>query len=69
MASFSIQSGVAAFRTQLAYHHAYDYGSPFAYADDPAALPGPRVDQRDSLMAMLADEMRNSQETFAEHFQ
>ena len=57
-----------AFRTQLAYQHAHHHGSPFAYADDPTALPGLRSDQRNRFLATLADEMDNSKETFAEHF-
>jgi abortive infection bacteriophage resistance protein len=57
-----------AFRTQLAYHHAHKYGSPFAYADNPSALPGLSADQRNRFLAKLADEMHNSKETFAEHF-
>jgi len=57
-----------AFRTQLAYQHAHHYGSPFGYADNPAALPGLTTDQRNRFLATLADEMHNSKETFAEHF-
>ncbi len=57
-----------AFRTQLAYQHAHHHGSAFAYADDPAALPGLRADQRNRFLATLADDMLNSKETFAEHF-
>lgn len=57
-----------AFRTRLAYHHAHYYSDPFAYANDPAALPGLLADQRQRFLATLAKEMQSSKETFAEHF-
>lgn len=58
-----------AIRTQLAYHHAHHSKNPFAYADDPAALPALPVDQRDRLLAQIREETRNSRETFVKHFQ
>ncbi len=57
-----------AIRTQLAYHHAHHHGCCFAYAEKPDGLPDIRSDQRNKFLAALADEMRNSKETFAEHF-
>ncbi len=57
-----------AVRSQLAYHHAHHHGSPFAYADDPKALPGLRPDQRQRFFDDMAGQLRNSKEMFVEHF-
>lgn len=57
-----------AFRTQLAYQHAHHHNHAFAYALDPATLPGLRADQRNRFLSALSDEMQNSKETFVEHF-
>lgn len=57
-----------AVRTQLAYHLAHAGGDPFAYADDPLALPNLAADERQRLRAELAEETAHSKETFAEHF-
>jgi abortive infection bacteriophage resistance protein len=63
----AIERVEVAFRTQLVYHHAHLHGA-FGYANDPTTLPDLRGDQRDRLLAALADELLNSKETFAEHF-
>lgn len=57
-----------AVRTLLAYHHAHRSQSPFAYADDPAALPGLPPDQRQRFLDSLREETRSSSETFVKHF-
>ncbi|MDA8118284.1 MAG: Abi family protein [Actinomycetota bacterium] len=57
-----------AVRTQLAYHHSHHCGNPFAYADDPTALPSLAADQRDRLLAEISEQTRNSRETFVQHF-
>jgi abortive infection bacteriophage resistance protein len=38
------------FRGQLAYHFAHEFNCPFAYADDPAALPNLRSDRRNHFL-------------------
>ena len=57
-----------AVRTRLAYCLAHQSGDPFAYATDPAALPGLPPDERIRFLADLANETAHSKETFAEHF-
>ncbi|HLA84244.1 MAG TPA: Abi family protein [Thermoguttaceae bacterium] len=57
-----------AVRTQLAYHLAHQSGDPFAYAIDPAVLPGLSFDQRQRLLEDLTGETVHSKETFVEHF-
>lgn len=56
------------FRGQLAYHFAHEFPCPFAYADDPAALPNLSQDRRNRFLAMLADDLESSKEVFVEHF-
>ena len=56
------------FRGQLAYHFAHEFNCPFAYADDPAALPNLRSDRRNRFLTMLADDLSSSKEVFVEHF-
>jgi len=56
------------FRGQLAYHFAHEFNCPFAYADDPAALPNLRSDRRNHFLRMLADDLSSSKEVFVEHF-
>ena len=56
------------FRGQLAYHFAHEFKCPFAYADDPAALPNLRSDRRNKFLAMLADDLNSSKEVFVDHF-
>lgn len=57
-----------ALRTQLAYRHAHQYSTPFAYADDPAALPGLTPDQRIRFLGQMQEETQHSKETFVTHF-
>lgn len=57
-----------AVRTRVAYHLAHQGGDPFAYADDPAALPNLPTDERARFLSDLAEETDRSRETFAEHF-
>lgn len=57
-----------AVRTQLAYHHAHQYQSPFAYADAPEALPRLPIEQRNRFLAKIKEETQKSGETFVEHF-
>lgn len=57
-----------AVRTMLAYEHAHAFKSPFAYAEDSAALPGLDKEQRARLLDSLTAEMRASKERFAVHF-
>ncbi len=45
------------FRGQLAYQFAHQFNCPFAYADDPAALPNLRSDRRNRFLTMLADDL------------
>lgn len=56
-----------AFRTWLAYEHAHAHG-PFSYAEDPATLSGLIDKDRRRLLSELAEEMRDSKETFVDHF-
>jgi hypothetical protein len=56
------------FRGQLAYHFAHVFNCPFAYADNPAALPNLRSDSRSRFLKMLADDLNSSKEVFVEHF-
>lgn len=64
----AIERVEVAVRTRLAYCLAHQTGDPFAYATDPAALPGLPPDERTRFLADLADESAHSKETFAEHF-
>jgi abortive infection bacteriophage resistance protein len=57
-----------AVRTQLAYHLVHQSGNPFAYADDPAALPWLKPDQRQRFLEDMTSETEHSKETFTEHF-
>jgi abortive infection bacteriophage resistance protein len=57
-----------AVRAQLAYELAHRAGDPFAYATDPAVLPGLSPDERTRFLTELAEETARSKETFAEHF-
>ncbi|MBN2578795.1 MAG: Abi family protein [Pirellulales bacterium] len=57
-----------AVRTQLAYALAHQSGDPFAYALDPAALPGLTPDARNRFLDELTEEIDHSKETFADHF-
>jgi len=56
------------FRGQLAYQFAHQFKCPFAYADDPAALPNLRSDRRNRFLTMLSDDLNSSKEVFVEHF-
>ena len=64
----AVERTEVAFRTYLAHFHAHHHHDPFAYADDPAALPGLKSHDRSRFLAKLADDTENSKETFAEHF-
>jgi abortive infection bacteriophage resistance protein len=57
-----------AVRSQLAYALAHQSGDPFAYATDPAALPGLSADQRLRFLEEMAEEAAHSKETFSQHF-
>lgn len=57
-----------AVRTQLAYQHAHRWHDPFAYAQNPAALPGLSTNQRGRLLETIREETENSRETFVKHF-
>ena len=56
------------FRGNLAYEFAHHFSNPFAYADDPSALPNLHSDQRNRFVKTLADDMASSKEVFVKHF-
>jgi abortive infection bacteriophage resistance protein len=56
------------FRGALAYQFAHQFQDPFAYAEDPNALPNLRQDRRDKFLAKLAEDVEHSKEVFVEHF-
>ncbi len=56
------------FRGNLAYEFAHHFTNPFAYADDPSALPNLRSDQRNRFLTTVADDMASSKEVFVKHF-
>ncbi len=64
----AIERVEVASRTQLAYHLAHATGNPFAYATDPAALPGLNNEDRTRFLEELLEDARRSREKFAEHF-
>jgi abortive infection bacteriophage resistance protein len=64
----AIERFEVAVRSQLANRHALHHQSPFAYAEDPTALPGLDADRRQHFLELLVDEMKSSKEAFAEHF-
>lgn len=55
-------------RTAIAYHHAQAHGS-FAYATNPASLPGISKKERDQLLGSIQREKTRSKERFVRHFQ
>jgi abortive infection bacteriophage resistance protein len=56
------------FRGELAYQFAHHFHDPFAYAEDPNALPRLSQDKRSKFLTMLADDLRHSKEVFVDHF-
>jgi len=57
-----------AVRTAIAYHQAQSHG-PFAYATNPASLPGIDKKERDLLLGSIQREKSRSKEHFVRHFQ
>ncbi len=57
-----------AVRTRLSYSLAHQSGDPFAYATDPAAMPGLSADNRLRFLEALNEQAAHSKETFADHF-
>lgn len=54
-------------RTQLAYHHAHDFG-PFAYASDANALPSCTGRDRANFLQSITTEVNRSKDAFVKHF-
>jgi len=57
-----------AVRTQLAYHHAQLYRSPFAYSSQPSSIPALKRASYHDLIARIRDETERSSDDFVSHF-
>lgn len=68
LAMDAIERIEVATRTAIAYQHSHAHG-PFAYADDPASLPGLDKKDRHHLFGSIQIERGRSKEPFVRHFQ